>query len=174
VVAIDAFGASDRQPYTLSVSAFNRPPYFTTVPRTWATVDQPYAYHVGAKDPTGSRCGSSWQGAGGASIQPQTGLLTWTPQVETTEPFSVRVVDPLGLDAVQNFTVAVQPLPPNQPPFIRNAPEPVALVGKPYEWLVDAVDPDHASQRTDVSRSRPTRRSSCLSSPRSSAEPVGV
>ena len=32
----------------------------------------------------------------------------------------------------------------NQPPFIRNVPEPVALVGKPYVWLVDAVDPDHA------------------------------
>jgi large repetitive protein len=120
VVAIDAFGASDRQPYTLSVAAFNRPPYFTTIPRTWATVDQPYAYHVGAKDPDGHPLRFELAGGpAGATIQPQTGLLTWTPQVEATEPFSVRVVDPLGLDAVQNFTVAVQPLPPNQPPFIK-------------------------------------------------------
>jgi YD repeat-containing protein len=150
VVAIDAFGAVARQPYTLSVSALNRPPYFTTAPRTWATVDQPYAYAVGAKDPDGQPLGFELAaGPVGASIQPQTGLVTWLPQVATAGAFSIRVVDPLGLDAVQNFTVDVQPLPPNQPPFIRNAPQPVALVGKSYEWLVDAVDPDHpASELT--------------------------
>ncbi len=95
------------------------------------TVDQSYAYHVRAKDPDGHPLRFELaEGAAGATIQPQTGLLTWTPQAEATEPFSVRVVDPLGLYAVQNFAVAVQPLPPNQPPFIRNVPEPVALVGK--------------------------------------------
>ncbi|TVS20796.1 MAG: hypothetical protein EA424_02160, partial [Planctomycetaceae bacterium] len=145
VVAIDAFGAADRQPYTIAVSAQNRPPYFTTAPRTWATVDQPYVYHVGAADPDDQPLRFELAaGPQGAVIQPQIGLLTWTPESATEQGFSVRVVDPLGLDAIQNFTVDVQPLPPNQPPIIRNDPPHLALVGRSYAWQVDAVDPDHA------------------------------
>ncbi|NLF33147.1 MAG: hypothetical protein GX591_19960, partial [Planctomycetes bacterium] len=148
VLAVDVFGATARQPYPLTVSAINRPPYFTTPPRTWAAAGKPYAYHAGAEDPDRQALRFELApGLAGASIHPQTGLLTWTPPAEgsypMSVPMSVRVVDTLGLEAVQNFSVHVAPLPPNRPPFFRNAPEPVALVGKEYAWLVDAVDPDH-------------------------------
>ena len=50
LLAVDAFGAAARQPYPLTISAINRPPYFTTPPRTWAAAAALY-YHVGAEDP---------------------------------------------------------------------------------------------------------------------------
>jgi len=167
VVAVDAYGAADRQTYNLTVSAQNRPPYFTSPPRTFATVDQVYSYAATARDPDhqdlrftlqvtepgGSLlCAAPGGGApqcgspGTPVVDPQTGVILWTPQAshEGLHRVDVRVLDTLGLDAVQTFRLDVAPTPPNHPPIIRNAPETVAVVGKPYEFLVDAVDPDHA------------------------------
>jgi RHS repeat-associated protein len=147
VKAIDTYAAAARQPFTLMVSALNRPPYITSPARTWATVEQVYTYAVAARDPDGQTLRFELPEApAAASIDPQTGLITWMPEAsdEGQHPVAVRVLDTLGLDAVQTFWVNVQPTPPNHPPIIRNAPDTVAVVGKRYEYRVDAVDPDHA------------------------------
>jgi hypothetical protein len=56
VKAIDVYSASSTQPYTLTVTAVNQRPYFTSPPRTWASVSQYYAYHAQAKDPEQQSC----------------------------------------------------------------------------------------------------------------------
>ncbi len=142
IKAIDAYGASAVQPYTIDVT-LNRPPYFTTPARTWATVGKAYAYHAGAADPDGQRVTFSAASATGLAIDPDTGLARWIPEEAGSYFITLMATDPWGLSASQGYWINVQPTPPNQPPVIRNVPRNVALVGREYAWLVDAVDPDH-------------------------------
>ncbi len=107
----------------------------------------PYAYPVTASDPdAGDTLTFSLPTApAGMTIDASTGLITWTPtlgQVGNTS-VTVRVTDSGGLFAEQGFTIAVTaPGPVTQPPSITSTPVTTATADTPYNYDLDATDPN--------------------------------
>ena len=89
----------------------NAAPQFTTVAPTVATVNAPYVYAAGATDAdAGDTLSFSLvSGPAGMSVNPATGLVTWTPTVVQTGARSatLRVADNRGASSTQTFTVTV-------------------------------------------------------------------
>ncbi|MFN9914574.1 MAG: putative Ig domain-containing protein, partial [Pirellulaceae bacterium] len=80
----------------------------------------------------------------GISINPQTGLVTWTAnnsQLGVRE-FTLKVTDGKGGEAQQIFPVTVNPGAPNQAPIITSIPRNTNPTGNTYFYQVQARDPD--------------------------------
>lgn len=97
------------QPYTYAPIATG------TAPLTWALVTSPV----------------------GATVDPATGVVRWTPQVEGAAAFDLSVSNALGTSH-QTFAVAAL-----QPPLITSTAGQVGMVGRPYRY--DADDTASAS-----------------------------
>ncbi|EXI66571.1 MAG: Cell wall-associated polypeptide CWBP200 [Candidatus Accumulibacter adjunctus] len=146
----DTGGLSAEQSFTIVVVApppVNHPPSFTSSPVVTATVGQPYAYQITASDPdAGDVLTYSHPTApAGMTINPTTGLITWTPALaQVGKPnVTVRVTDQGGLFTEQGFTITVTaPAPVNQPPSFTSTPVTSAAAGSPFTYLVTATDPD--------------------------------
>jgi hypothetical protein len=103
--------------FTVHVIESNQPPRLEPIPPLKTQVGQELQYQVVASDPDlrpGPGGGVpdvltySLQGAPpGATIDPQTGLLTWTPTMAGSFYFSVAVRDSYGAQASQSFPVTV-------------------------------------------------------------------
>ena len=80
----------------------------------------------------------------GLQIDPQTGLVSWTPTSQQLGPqnVSLTVADGQGGTATQSFTILVQQEPGNHPPVIISQPVTTAVAGQTYTYPVKAVDPD--------------------------------
>jgi hypothetical protein len=89
----DTSGASAQQPYTLDViqPPPNRPPVFTSTPVVDASFNIPYAYQATATDPDGDPLTFSVaSGPTSMSIDPGSGLVTWTPPGGgSSEPYRI-------------------------------------------------------------------------------------
>ena len=87
-------------------------------------------------------------GPKGAEINPQTGVLTWTPseaQTGKTHRVEIRVQTlgpkgPTKIAASTKFSIFVEGI--NEPPIIFEVGELTAVVGEPLMFLVRAADPD--------------------------------
>lgn len=79
----------------------------------------------------------------GMVFDPTTGLITWTPDLVQAGKYfaTVEVTDGRGGKDVQTFVIDVQ-APPNNPPVITSTPVTLAQVGLPYQYDVEASDPD--------------------------------
>ena len=97
---------------TVSVAPpVNHPPQITTSPVLTATVDQHYSYDVDATDSDNDTLTYSLSVfPTGMTINPQTGLISWTPAAGQTGPQSVtvNVIDGKGGSDSQSFTVTVK------------------------------------------------------------------
>lgn len=116
----DTDGLFATQTFTVNVLPPNQPPVITSQAPTQATVGGAYAYAATASDPDEDPL--TWsvaQGPAGLIVNASTGLVQWTPnsQQEGEHPVTIRVEDPLGLGASQNFTITVGP-PDNTPPVV--------------------------------------------------------
>ena len=81
VELIDAYGLATQQRFDLQVNGTNTPPVFLSTPNTQAALNQAYTYQVIAQDPEQDALTYSLGiNAAGITINPQTGLLQWTPQ----------------------------------------------------------------------------------------------
>jgi RHS repeat-associated protein len=146
----DQGGLIADQPYTITVSApapTNRPPTITSMAPTTATAGTPYTYTATATDPdAGDVLAYSLPTApAGMSINPTTGVITWTPTLAQIgdHDVTVRVTDSGGLSAQQGLSIAVSPpAPVNQPPSITSTAPVTATAGTPYSYAVTATDPD--------------------------------
>ncbi|MCB0059733.1 MAG: putative Ig domain-containing protein, partial [Caldilineaceae bacterium] len=128
---------------TIAVNAVNHPPVIISTPVTVATAGQLYGYDVAAIDPEGDSLTFALVNApAGMAIDPATGLLFWTPAAGQIGEYTatVRVEDTGGLSDEQVFTVTV--LPGNHAPAIVSTPVTTASTGQPYNYDVDAIDPD--------------------------------
>ena len=126
--------------------SLNQPPTITSNPVTTATVNVPYTYDVEATDPDGDTL-TYFLGEGptGLSINPATGLITWTPSSSQVGETSVIIeVNDGQLEGTQSFVITVsEPIPGiNQPPVITSSPVTVAEKNVPYTYDVEATDPD--------------------------------
>lgn len=136
-VSDGTLSASASASFVANAVATNRPPVIATTAPTAGTVSAIYAYDVDANDPdAGDTLSYSLTTApAGMSIQPATGLITWTPTPAQlgSNAVTVRVADAAGLFVMQSFAVVVSDTPTalqvatSLTPAIANAGETVTL-----------------------------------------------
>lgn len=109
--ATDARGAYATQAFAVQVGGWNQPPRITSFPGRSARIGEPYRYPVTATDPEGGALRFSFDAPapGGASIDPDTGLLEWTPGPGAAgqRTIAVRATDAGGASDTQRYTLDV-------------------------------------------------------------------
>jgi hypothetical protein len=109
--ASDGRAASNLATVSIDVTPVNDAPVITsTPPANNAAVGQPFAFTVTATDIDGDRLAFSLtQAPAGMSIDPASGLISWTPAATGTFPVTVRATDSgtPPLFAQQSFTLTV-------------------------------------------------------------------
>ncbi|MEM7167154.1 MAG: putative Ig domain-containing protein, partial [Planctomycetota bacterium] len=137
----------DEQVFSLMVADVNRPPMITSTAPLSATELTPYEYPVMATDAdTGDMLTYSLvTKPSNASIDPNTGLITWIPTLlqAGTHAFIVEVSDDSVTNVLtdqQAFTVVVDDN--NQQPVITSTPLLTATELVPYNYDVEAMDAD--------------------------------
>jgi fibronectin type 3 domain-containing protein len=125
----------------------NRAPVFTSEPLTSAIEQYYWWTQLAATDPDGDAVTFSLTiGPGGMQSSPL-GLVSWTPSTLQIGPavVEVRATDARGAYASQSFSVDVADL--NEPPRITSQPVKLVEAGQPYQYDVDAFDPEDAALR---------------------------
>jgi RHS repeat-associated protein len=152
VRATDPTGIGTQQLFDLRVSnsgttASNQPPQITTVPSLVAFAGSTYVYDIDAFDPEGKSLTFSITQPttlpAGATFDPQTGLLRWTPgeaSIGSSISFRALATDPEGLTSTQQWSVGVRPA--NQPPKILSSPITTGTIGGIYQYDLKASDAD--------------------------------
>jgi RHS repeat-associated protein len=123
----------------------NRPPTFTSSPKTEALIGHSYAYQATASDPDGDVLTYSLlEGPAGMIVDPGTGRVTWSPAAANAgnQSITLRVEDGRNHSAAQHYTLSVITPPPNRPPMFTSSPAVSASVGIPYVYHAAATDPD--------------------------------
>jgi Putative Ig domain/Multicopper oxidase len=115
-------------------------PIIRSTPLLTATVNVLYTYDMNATD-LDLPIVYALRGANpaGLTIDPGTGLVSWTPTEAQVGPQRVQLqaTDATGAITQHDFTVLV-----NGPPIITSTPPLTALVGVPYVYTIVAEDPD--------------------------------
>ena len=110
VKVVDGRGGSDTQSFVLTVDE-NQKPVFTSNPFLAGNPNQLYEYDVDASDPEGTAITYSLRGGApdGMTIDPDTGVIQWTPAAEQQGQFPITVFanDAEGERAVQSFLLNV-------------------------------------------------------------------
>jgi hypothetical protein len=136
----------DEETITITVNEVNLPPELTGVPAT-ATIDEliPYSFDADTTDadiPPQALTFSLVGAPAGASIDPATGVFSWTPTEEQgpgTYPFTVRVTDGVAnTDALITLTVNEVNLPPVLDPTGDKTGDEETLLS----FTISATDPD--------------------------------
>ncbi len=145
VEATDGRGGRAVQEYEVAVLVRNdnTDPVFTSEPRETAVEGIAYSYPVAATDDEGDRLQFFLDEAPeGASIDRNTGVVSWIPDTvsATPQPFSVRVTDGRGGSAVQAFGVTVGEDTGNIAPQFDSEPGTIAVAGERYRY--DAIASD--------------------------------
>lgn len=140
----DRIGRFATQAYRINVSEvyFNREPAFYSTPLETAYQGNPYQYVARASDPNvgDMLTYALMEKPAGASINPTTGRITWSPaagQMGSPQFFRVRVTDTGGLFDEQTFNVSVQG---NTAPIITSTPDVAVYTGQVYYYEVEATD----------------------------------
>ena len=122
----------------------NQPPQITSDPFGDATAGQPYTYDVEALDPDGATVSYVLvAGPSGAAINPNTGLISWTPArgASRVTLFEVRAFDARGDYDSQRWTVVVANV--NRPPALRPVGNYQIREGDLLQVPVEGFDPDN-------------------------------
>ncbi len=132
-------------PFTIVVSAPNRPPVISGSPATSVTVGQAYSFTPTASDPDGQALTfsianrPSW-----ATFSTSTGRLSGTPAAANAGSYSgivISVSDGTVSASLPSFTLVVQAAA-NRPPVISGSPATSVTVGQAYSFTPTASDPD--------------------------------
>ncbi len=123
--------------------ANNHAPKIDSSPKTPAKEGENYLYPVLASDADADLLTFSLPNSpAGMTIDPETGLVSWTPgpSAAGATPVTVRVADPSGAFDEQAFTLDV--VAGQKPPKITSTPPLVGAAGGAYQYPATAVDPD--------------------------------
>ncbi|MBP0011424.1 putative Ig domain-containing protein, partial [Roseofilum sp. Belize Diploria] len=146
VLVTDSLGATTTHSYTLEVeaNARNLAPTITSTPLSYGSAPgQEYTYQLSAVDPEEGE-NVTYQllsSPDNLILDPQTGLLQWTPSASQAGSHLVQVaaVDSQGLPGVQGFYLNVRN---NSAPVILSAPNTELFEGQTFRYDVLAIDPD--------------------------------
>jgi RHS repeat-associated protein len=158
----DNQGGIDLQTFDVIVQQGNSAPIITSVlPVQKPQVGKEFQYQVTAQDLDGDTLSygllsNSYQPIG-VSIDPQTGVLKWTPTAaqlggvsvygdfkELVAPWQVivKVTDGKGGEAYQSLDLIVDALKVNAAPVINSTPRQTMQLGSTYFYAIDATDPN--------------------------------
>lgn len=124
-----------------TTNPINQTPSITSSPALAATVNKQYQYDLAATDPDNDPLVQGLDKAPtGMIIDPETGIIRWTPTVDQVgnHEVTVRVLDAQGGFTTQTFTLTVRGA--NVAPTITSTPLTTASVGKAYTYAVLAND----------------------------------
>ncbi|MBD3310650.1 hypothetical protein GF351_05515 [Candidatus Woesearchaeota archaeon] len=103
----DDYDASDQITVDFEVTPVQEEPVIVSLPTTTAVVGQEYIYDVQGTDVDGDTLEYALtSGPPGMSIEPSTGVITWTPDTAGNYQVEVRVSDGIAI-ALQQYTVTV-------------------------------------------------------------------
>ena len=146
----DGEGGQDLQAFELEVVPANRSPVFTSIVPTAlsSTANNLFAYQLTAIDPDGDPVIYSLQpdAPGGFNLDPDTGVLTWTPQPGQvgSQSVTVRAADGRGGEALITLPLqVVETTTPNTAPIVTSQPRTEAQIGLGYLYRVVAEDADN-------------------------------
>lgn len=141
----DGLGGVALQSFQIDVGSTNHPPMITSTPTGPAVVGVKYQYDVTAVDPDNNSISFSLTSPpSGMTIDPATGILTWTPasaQVGSA-PIVITASDGLGGTDTQTFDLPVVATATNAPPTITSTPGQFGEPGQQYQYAVIATDPN--------------------------------
>ena len=167
VVAADLGGLEDRESVTITVTETNVAPVLEPIARQTADEGMALTFTVVATDrdrPVNTLTFGLINPPSGASIDPATGVFTWTPtegQGPGVHRFSVTVNDngmvgPAATNASATRTITIDVNETNQPPVVVNPGNQVTTVGTPDSLHLQGSDPDvPANTLTWAARSLP-------------------
>ena len=135
---------SDQQAYLVNVHNVNDPPQITSEPEiTVVLVESDFVYQVIAQDSDRGDAirFSLVDGPAGASIDEESGLITWVPGSDDSgeHTFTVIATDLNGLAESQEITLTVRG---NMPPSIVSLPALSVSESSAYTYDLDAEDPN--------------------------------
>jgi RHS repeat-associated protein len=151
----DGFGGIDLQSFLLDVSPFNTAPKFTNnlndnnFEDLIASVGVPVSYRFTAIDAEGDPITYSLKQRpdkpNGVSIDPTTGVLSWTPTTEQVRLHNLFVTasDDKGNETNIPFDIRVVASLPNSSPVITSQPRRTIALGQTYFYAVKANDPNN-------------------------------
>jgi hypothetical protein len=131
----------DTLTYNISVTKVNETPVITTTPSNSINFNNKYIYQVKASDEENDLLTYSLtQKPGTMSIDPSTGIISWTPTFANvgTHSITIKVADPSGAFATQTFNLTV--VNTNQPPVITNSQPTSIPVAIDYEEKIYVTD----------------------------------
>ena len=138
----DSAGLSGEASMTITVTETNDAPVITSTPNTLAAEGIAFTYDVEAldSDTDDLLSYSVITSTPGMSIDPVSGLISWTPNDFEIghNDVTVRVMDPGGLFDTQIFTITVAAM--NRPPTITSPPVTSAVEGESYSYNVEVWD----------------------------------
>lgn len=148
--ATDSHGGFGSQVFGLEVQPPNNPPGIVSTPITTAIVGGQYHYKVAALDPDDHPLTWSLETApSGMVINPQTGVVAWSPLLADLGPHAVavKVIDAYGGSASQPFTldVVADTTAPNVQISVSQQP---AFLEQPLLVCVEASDDVGVVSRT--------------------------
>jgi len=145
VRVMDSSGTYVGQAFTLNVRGVNVSPGIISTPPTLAAANKAYNYQVLARDAENDPLTFSLLSPpNGMTINPQTGLIQWTPSESQVgvQNIGVLVSDSSGGTASQQYTLAISETAINLPPAITSTPVFTASPGRLYTYQVTAADAD--------------------------------
>lgn len=146
IEARDAFMATARQDFSITVNWVNRPPQIGSTPPVMANVGEAYLYAPRASDPDGDSL--TWTFGGsvppGMTLDPATGLVRWTPAQSDVgvQTIRIRVADDHGAADTQSYDLHIVDSRGNHAPAIVSTPLRGASAGRPYAYTLRATDAD--------------------------------
>jgi RHS repeat-associated protein len=141
----DDRGLVSVQDFTLTVAGAPSAPIITSVPPDAAIVGVTYYYQAFAQDADGGPFEFSLAAApANMSVDPATGLISWTPDASQLGVAAVmlHVTDSSGLMAEQTFVLTVTSAATDHVPNITSISRTTASLAYPYYCRVQASDPD--------------------------------
>lgn len=153
VEVCDASGACAERTWLVLVSEgdINNPPVIVSTPGTKSNEGLTYGYKPSAVDPDPADT-LTWKlknAPSGATIDPATGEVTWTPgasDVGKSASFEIEVCDDKGACDTQTWTVSVGK--GNQAPSIPSTPPTEAYVGEKMTYKAQVSDADTGDTHT--------------------------
>jgi len=142
---------SSQQSYTITISADDDAPTFTSSAVTQAIENQTYNYDADASDNENDAISFSLSNSpSGMTIDSQSGLISWQPPAAVnnyTESVSVLVTDG-NSSSNQSFEINVTTV--NDSPSITSTATTTAIEDVPYEYQVGVTDPDDSNNGSDL------------------------